>query len=54
MHLFFDRAAEKTNIPKPYLNRIKECNTTIRFNIPLRKDNGTIETVACYRYSMIS
>lgn len=47
--LFFDRAASKTDIPLEYLNLIKACNTVIRFNIPLRRDNGKIETVACYR-----
>ncbi len=47
--LFFDRAASKTDIPAEYLNLIKACNTVIRFNIPLRRDNGKIETVACYR-----
>ena len=48
--LFFDRAASKTDIPQEYLNLIKACNTVIRFNIPLRRDNGSIETVTCYRY----
>jgi hypothetical protein len=48
--LFFDRAASKTDVPQEYLNLIKACNTVIRFNIPLRRDNGTVETVTCYRY----
>ena len=48
--LFFDRAASKTEIPEEYLEVIKACNTVIRFNIPLRRDNGKIETVTCYRY----
>lgn len=47
--LFFDRAASKTDIPQEYLNLIKACNTVIRFNIPLRRDNGTIDTITCYR-----
>jgi glutamate dehydrogenase (NAD(P)+) len=47
--LFFDRAAGKTDIPGEYLDVIKACNTVIRFNIPLRRDNGKIETVTCYR-----
>jgi hypothetical protein len=47
--LFFDRAAAKTDIPADYLNLIKACNTVIRFNIPLRRDNGKIDTVTCYR-----
>ena len=48
--LFFDRAASKTDIPEEYLDVIKSCNTVIRFNIPLRRDNGSIESVTCYRY----
>ena len=47
--LFFDRAAAKTDVPNEYLSLIKACNTVIRFNIPLRRDNGTIETITCYR-----
>lgn len=48
--LFFDRAAQKTDVPVEYLGLIKACNTVIRFNIPLRRDNGKIDTVTCYRY----
>lgn len=47
--LFFDKAAAKTDVPKEYLDLIKACNTVIRFNIPLRRDNGKVETVTCYR-----
>ena len=47
--LFFDRAATKTDVPQEYLQLIKACNTVIRFNIPLRRDNGTVETITCYR-----
>lgn len=47
--LFFDRAAAKTGIPEEYLELIKACNTVIRFNIPLKRDNGKIETITCYR-----
>lgn len=47
--LFYDRAASKTDIPQEYLNLIKACNTVIRFNIPLKRDNGKIETITCYR-----
>lgn len=50
--LFFDRAASKTDVPQEYLQVIKACNTVIRFNIPLRRDNGKIETVTCYRYDL--
>ena len=48
--LFFERAASKTGIPQQYLNVIQSCDTVIRFNIPLKRDNGTIDTITCYRY----
>jgi glutamate dehydrogenase/leucine dehydrogenase len=51
--LFFDRAASKTDIPSEYLQLIKSCNTVVRFNIPLRRDNGKVETLTCYRYFLI-
>jgi hypothetical protein len=47
--LFFDRAASKTSVPAEYLQLIKACNIVIRFNIPLRRDNGSIDTITCYR-----
>ena len=47
--LFFDRAASKTDIPQEYLDIIKACDSVVRFNIPLKRDNGTIDTVTCYR-----
>jgi len=47
--LFFDRAASKTGISQDYLDLIMACNATVRFAIPIRRDNGKIETVTCYR-----
>jgi glutamate dehydrogenase (NAD(P)+) len=32
-----------------YLNVIKSCNAVVRFNIPLKRDNGKIENITCYR-----
>lgn len=49
VELFFNRAAVKTGISEDYLELIKSCDTVIRFVIPLQRDNGTIETVSCYR-----
>ena len=49
VELFFNRAASKTGIDQEYLNLIQACQTVIRFNIPLRRDNGKLETVTCYR-----
>ena len=28
---------------------IEGCNSVVRFNIPLTRDNGQIDTIACYR-----
>ena len=47
--LFYNSAASKTGIPEEYLNLIKACQTVVRFNIPLRRDNGSLETITCYR-----
>ena len=36
-------------VPSNLANLIQACQTVIRFNIPLRRDNGKLETVTCYR-----
>ncbi len=47
--LFYNSAAAKTGIDPQYLKMIQSCNSVIRFNIPLRRDNGDLDTVTCYR-----
>jgi len=47
--LFFNRAASKTGISQDYLDLIMACDCIIRFSFPVRRDNGTIETVVGYR-----
>jgi len=47
--LHFANAADKTGIDKQYLDLIQSCQAVVRFNIPLRRDDGTLETVTCYR-----
>ena len=47
--LFYNEAATQTGIAEEYLNLIKACQTVVRFNIPLRRDNGSLETITCYR-----
>ena len=49
VQLFFNRAASKTGVPQDYLNVIKACDCVIRFSIPVRRDNGTVEVFDCYR-----
>lgn len=47
--MFLARAGAKTNIPDDMFTYIQSCKNVIRFNIPLRMDDGSIKTVACYR-----
>lgn len=47
--LFFNSAASKTGIDPQYLKYIQSCQSVVRFNIPLRRDNGDLDTVTCYR-----
>lgn len=47
--LHFDKAAKYTNCSPDLLKYIKECNTMVRFNIPLQKDDGSLEILTCYR-----
>ena len=47
--MFFNRAAVKTGVPEDFLEYIKSCDNAVRFNIPLVRDNGTIESITCYR-----
>jgi len=49
VELFFNRAAGKTNVPKDYLDMIKICDNVIRFAIPIKRDNGVMEQILCYR-----
>jgi hypothetical protein len=49
VELFFNRAASKTGISKDYLEMIRTCDNVIRFSIPIRRDNGSIENIICYR-----
>ena len=49
VRLFYNSAAAKTGIPDEWLKFIGACNSVIRFNIPLRRDNGDLDVVTCYR-----
>ena len=46
---YFDRAAQHTGVREDMLKHIKECEAIARFNIPLRRDDGRIEVISCYR-----
>ncbi len=47
--LFLGRAAKNTKIPADIFAYMQACKSVIRFNIPLRMDDGSIRTIPCYR-----
>ena len=49
VRLFLGRAASKTDMSPDMYALIEGCNSVVRFNIPLTRDNGQIDTIACYR-----
>lgn len=46
---FFDDAVKLANIDHNLADIIKQANVTIKFNIPLTRDDGTMEMITCYR-----
>lgn len=46
---FFDIAAAKSGVRADLLEAIKAADCTIKFHIPLLKDDGTYEMIPCYR-----
>jgi len=47
--LFFDNAAKSTNVDPGLLDTIKQCNSALRVNIPIIRDNGELVSFAAYR-----
>lgn len=45
----FNWAAAHSGVETDLLNLIRECDTAIRFNIPIERDDGKIEVLTCYR-----
>ncbi len=45
----FDRAARFTDYPRGLLDQIKICNSSCHFTFPLKRDDGTIETIHGWR-----
>jgi len=45
----FDKAARFTDYPPGLLEQIKICNNSCHFTFPLRRDDGTIETIHGWR-----
>jgi len=49
VQLFVDRAATRTTVRPDLLKYLMGCDHVLRFQIPIRKDDGEIETFTCYR-----
>lgn len=46
---YFDRAATYTDIKPDKLNFYKQTDAVIKFNIPLIRDNGSLECIPAFR-----
>ena len=49
VQMYFDNASKHIDIPKYYLNLIKSTKAAIKFNFPLVRDDGSIQTIQAYR-----
>ncbi len=45
----FDKAAQFTEYPRGLLEQIKICNSSCHFTFPLKRDDGTIQTIHGWR-----
>lgn len=45
----FDKAAKFTNWDQGILEQIRECNAVYQMKFPLKRDDGSIETIEAYR-----
>lgn len=49
VQLYVDQASKITTIEPGMLNYLMSCDHVLRFQIPVKRDNGDIETLTCYR-----
>ena len=49
VQLYVDRAATRTNVRPDLLKYLMACDHVVRFQIPVRRDDGEVETFTCYR-----
>ena len=47
--MFVDKAARYSHINEYLLPLVKACDKIVRFNIPVKMDDGRIETFTCYK-----
>ncbi|MES3631007.1 MAG: Glu/Leu/Phe/Val dehydrogenase [Longimonas sp.] len=45
----FDTAAVHTDHPEGVLNQIRACDNIVRFEFPIKRDDGSIEVIRAYR-----
>ena len=46
---YIEAAADHTRISKDWVEVYKRCDTTLKMNIPLIRDNGKVEFISAYR-----
>ena len=49
VQMYFEVSAKHMDVPKYYLEIIKNCKAAIRFNFPLVRDDGKLEVITAYR-----
>lgn len=49
VQLYFDEATKYVNVRKDILELIKRCQALFSFNIPLKRDDGSIELIEAHR-----
>jgi hypothetical protein len=49
VRFYLKRAAGKTDIPPGMYKYIEACQSVVRFNVPLKMDDGSILNIPCYR-----
>ena len=47
--LYFDKASTHIDIPRYYINVIKNAKAVVRFNFPLVRDDGSIDVITAFR-----
>lgn len=49
LQMFADKATMNQQIKPDLLKYVMACQNVLRFQIPIVRDNGTIESLTCYR-----
>jgi glutamate dehydrogenase (NAD(P)+) len=49
IHLFFDEAKKINGANKQYIDLIKEASTVLSFKLPIKRDDGKIDTLQAFR-----